>query len=63
MNCRSAFHDPNATVGPEMIEHRGLTTGLGAVGEASRPEANMIFGHAENGLHAIKAILLATLGR
>jgi len=58
-----AFHDPPATAGREMREHRGLTTGPEAIGEAFRPAASMIFGQAPNGLHAIKAILLATLGR
>jgi len=50
-----------------MIERTGLTTGLEAIGKAFGPAANMIVGHdlrrSRNRLHAIKAILLATLGR
>ena len=57
------FDDLSVTVGREMRERRDRITALVAVGGASRPAASMIFGHAENGLHAIKAILLATLGR
>ena len=43
----------------EMIEHAGLE----AIGEVFEPAASMIFGQAKNDLHAIKAILSATLGR
>ena len=43
----SACHDPTGTVGREMTEHTGLTTGLGAIGEAFGPTASMIFGQAE----------------
>jgi hypothetical protein len=60
---RSAFHDPSATAGREMTGRTGLTTGLGAIGEAPGPAASMIFGQAKNRPHDIKANLLATLGR
>ena len=43
----SAFHDPSATVGREIAGHTGLTTGLGAIGEAFGPAASMIFGQAK----------------
>ena len=46
-----------------VTEHTGLTTGLGAIGEAFGPAANMIFGQSQNRPHGIKAILLASLGR
>ena len=63
LRCRSAFHDPSATIGREMMGHTGLTTGLGVIGEALEPAASMIFGQAGTAPHDIKAILLATLGR
>jgi hypothetical protein len=58
-----ACHDPNATTGREMRQHRGLIPGLETIGESFGPAANMIFGHAETAPHGIKAILPATLGR
>ena len=60
---RPAFHDPNAMADRKMTEHTGLATGLEAIGGAFGPAASMIFGQAETGLHAIRAILVATLGR
>ena len=58
-----ACHDPSATTGREMRQHRGLAPGLEAIGEAFAPAASMIFGQAETAPHGIKAILPATLGR
>jgi len=46
-----------------VTEHTRLATGLGAIGEAFGPAANMIFGQSQNRPHDIKAILLASLGR
>ena len=33
MHCLPAFHDPNTTVGREMMEHTGMTSGLEVTGE------------------------------
>ena len=46
-----------------MTGRTGLTTGLGAIGEAFGPAASMIFGQTKNRPRDIKAILLETLGR
>jgi len=45
-----------------MMERTSLTTGLTAIGEAAEPAASIVLGQAEPP-RAIKAILLATLGR
>lgn len=42
-----ARHDSTAIPGREMTVRRGPTTGLGAVTEAFRPAASMIFAKAE----------------
>ena len=63
MHRRSAFHDPNATAGREIMEHTGLTSGLEAIGEVFGPTASIVCGPGRNRPYAIKAILLATLGR
>jgi ornithine carbamoyltransferase len=62
MHCLPAFHDPNTTVGREMMEHTNMTTGLEVTGEVFESAASIVFDQAENRLHTIKAILVATLG-
>ena len=62
MHCLPAFHDPNTTVGREIMEHTGMTSGLEVTGEVFNSPASIVFDQAENRLHTIKAILVATLG-
>ena len=62
MHCLPAFHDPNTTVGREIMEHTGMTSGLEVTGEVFSSEASIVFDQAGNRLHTIKALLLATLG-
>jgi ornithine carbamoyltransferase len=62
MHCLPAFHDPNTTVGHEIMEHTGMTSGLEVTGEVFESPASIVFDQAENRLHTIKAILVATLG-
>ena len=44
------------------MEHTGMTEALEVTGDAFSSEAGIVFDQAENRLHAIKAILIATLG-
>ncbi len=62
MHCLPAFHDMNTAVGREMMEHTGMTSGLEVTDEVFRSGASIVFDQAENRLHTIKAILVATLG-
>jgi ornithine carbamoyltransferase len=62
MHCLPAFHDPNTIVGREMMEHTGMATGLEVTGDVFESQASIVFDQAENRLHTIKAILVATLG-
>ena len=62
MHCLPAFHDPDTTVGREIMEHTGMTTGLEVTGEVFGSGASIVFDQAENRLHTIKAVLVATLG-
>jgi ornithine carbamoyltransferase len=61
MHCLPAYHDPNTTVGREIMEHTGMTSGLEVTGEVFNSGASIVFDQAENRLHTIKAILVATL--
>lgn len=62
MHCLPAFHDSNTTVGREMMEHTDMPDGLEVTDEVFESDASIVFDQAENRLHTIKAILVATLG-
>ncbi|HET9199488.1 MAG TPA: ornithine carbamoyltransferase [Dehalococcoidia bacterium] len=61
MHCLPAFHDKNTVVGKEMMEHTGLKDGMEVTDEVFESPANIAFDQAENRLHTIKAVLVATL--
>ncbi len=61
MHCLPAFHDTGTTVGREIAEATGMTSGLEVSDEVFRSPASIVFDQAENRLHTIKAVLLATL--
>ncbi len=62
MHCLPAFHDAETTVGKQIAETYGMTNGLEVTNDVFESEANIAFEQAENRLHTIKAILVATLG-
>jgi ornithine carbamoyltransferase len=62
MHCLPAFHDTNTVVGRQIMEHTGMTSGLEVTDEVFQSPASIVFDQAENRLHTIKAILVATLG-
>jgi len=62
MHCLPAFHDTNTAVGREIMDHTGMTAGLEVTDEVFQSAASIVFDQAENRLHTIKAILVATLG-
>ena len=61
MHCLPAFHDRNTVVGGEMMEHTGMTDGLEVTHEVFESPSSIVFDQAENRLHTIKALLVATL--
>jgi ornithine carbamoyltransferase len=62
MHCLPAFHDTRTTVGSEVAEQTGLTGGLEVTDEVFSSAANIAFDQAENRLHTIKAVMVATIG-
>jgi ornithine carbamoyltransferase len=62
MHCLPAFHDTGTTLGKQIAETYGLTDGVEVTDEVFESEANIAFEQAENRLHTIKALLVATLG-
>ena len=61
MHCLPAFHDRHTTLGEEFFQARGLDA-LEVTDEVFESGASIVFDQAENRLHTIKAILVATLG-
>ena len=62
MHCLPAFHDTETKIGKDIAEHYGIDNGLEVTDDVFESEANVAFDQAENRLHTIKAILVATLG-
>lgn len=62
MHCLPAFHDTRTTVGAQVAEATGLQDGLEVTGEVFESSANIAFDQAENRLHTIKAVMVATIG-
>ncbi|MCK6212564.1 ornithine carbamoyltransferase [Georgenia sp. EYE_87] len=61
MHCLPAFHDLGTTVGREIYERTGMAA-LEVTDEVFESEASVVFDQAENRMHTIKAVLVATLG-
>jgi ornithine carbamoyltransferase len=62
LHCLPAFHDEKTAVGREVMEHTGMKDGLEVTNEVFESPASIVFEQAENRLHTIKAVLVATLG-
>jgi ornithine carbamoyltransferase len=61
MHCLPAFHDRNTTVGEELFQKTGMEA-LEVTDEVFESRHSIVFDQAENRMHTIKAILVATLG-
>jgi ornithine carbamoyltransferase len=61
MHCLPAFHNTDTQVGKEMYEKFGLAA-LEVAEEVFESPASLVFEEAENRMHTIKAVLVATLG-
>lgn len=61
MHCLPAFHNRETTMGEEIFQKFGLD-GLEVTDDVFESEASIVFDEAENRLHTIKAVMVATLG-
>jgi ornithine carbamoyltransferase len=61
MHCLPAVHNADTSVGKELSIRYGLD-GLEVTDEVFESSASLVFEEAENRMHAIKAVLVATLG-
>ncbi|MCL9780566.1 ornithine carbamoyltransferase [Vibrio sp. S4M6] len=60
MHCLPAFHNNDTVIGKQIAEQYGLN-GLEVTEEVFESRASIVFDEAENRLHTIKAVMLATL--
>ena len=61
LHCLPAFHDRETRVGQEIFEKYGLD-GMEVTDEVFESEQSIVFDQAENRVHTIKAVMVATLG-
>jgi len=61
MHCLPAFHNRDTKVGQDIYEHFGIES-MEVTEEVFESPASIVFDQAENRMHTIKAILVATLG-
>jgi ornithine carbamoyltransferase len=62
MHCLPGFHDSNTVVGAEIMTHTTMPDGIEVTDEVFESDASIVFDQAENRLHTIKAVMVATLG-
>jgi ornithine carbamoyltransferase len=61
MHCLPAFHDRHTKVGEEMFQRFGLD-GMEVTNDVFESERSIVFQQAENRMHTIKAVMVATIG-
>jgi ornithine carbamoyltransferase len=61
MHCLPAFHNTETQVGKEIFEKFGMPS-LEVTEEVFESPASIVFDEAENRMHTIKAVMVATLG-
>ncbi len=63
LHCLPAFHDDQTTLGKKMAEEFGLHGGMEVTDEVFESAASIVFDQAENRMHTIKAVMVATLSK
>ena len=61
MHCLPAFHNIETTIGAEIANTFGITS-MEVTEEVFEGPASIVFDQAENRMHTIKAVLVATIG-
>lgn len=60
LHCLPAFHNAHTTVGKQIFEKYGIEE-MEVTDEVFESDASIVFSQAENRMHTIKALLVATL--
>jgi ornithine carbamoyltransferase len=62
MHCLPAFHDMKTVIGKEMGEKFGRDC-MEVTDEVFESKQSIVFDEAENRMHTIKAVMVATIGK
>ncbi len=62
LHCLPAFHDDQTTLGRQMADEYNLPGGMEVSNEVFESAHSVVFDQAENRMHTIKAVMVATLG-
>lgn len=62
MHCLPSFHNADTSVGKQVSEEYGMKDGIEVTEEVFEGENSLVFDQAENRMHTIKAVMVATLG-
>ena len=60
MHCLPSYHDRETTIGEDVFQKFGLAE-LEVTDDVFESGASIVFDQAENRMHSIKAVLVATL--
>lgn len=61
LHCLPAFHDDQSTMGKKLMQQYSLNEGMEVTNEVFESAHSIVFDQAENRLHTIKAVMVATL--
>jgi len=61
MHCLPAFHNRETKIGEEIYQKFGIES-MEVAEEVFESPASIVFDEAENRMHTIKAVMVATLG-
>ena len=61
MHCLPAYHNRETKVGEDVFQKFGLN-GVEVTEDVFESPASIVFDEAENRMHTIKAVMVATLG-
>lgn len=62
MHCLPSYHDTETEIGKEIIEKYNLENGIEVTNEVFEGKQSVVFDEAENRMHSIKAVIMATIG-
>jgi ornithine carbamoyltransferase len=62
MHCLPAYHNADTKVGKQVSEEFGMKNGVEVTEEVFEAGNSLVFDQAENRMHTIKAVMVATLG-
>lgn len=62
MHCLPAYHNADTKVGKDVSEQFGMKNGVEVTEEVFEGTNSLVFDQAENRMHTIKAVMVATLG-